>query len=116
VVVEYEPQSRMEGEIQQMPASFAVTEFAHLLSGAAPGRTSPADVTIFDSVGFALEDYSALRYLYKLQLGHTQGRRQIDLIPQPDNPKNLFALLAGAQPGPVRQNVPMPAQPETAPG
>lgn len=116
VVVEYAPQSRVEGEIQQMPASFAVTEFAEVLRGAAPGRASPAEVTIFDSVGFALEDYSALRYLYKLQLDNTEGRRQIDLIPQPANPKNLFALLAGAQTSPVRQNGRMPAQPETVPG
>lgn len=116
VVVEYAPQSRVEGEIQQMPTSFAVTEFAEVLRGAAPGRASPAEVTIFDSVGFALEDYSALRYLYKLQLDNTEGRRQIDLIPQPANPKNLFALLAGAQTSPVRQNGRMPAQPETVPG
>lgn len=92
VVVEYEPQSRLEGEIQQMPADFAVTEFAQVLAGAAPGRISPDDVTIFDSVGFALEDYSALRYLYKLQ--QLQGRQhQIDLIPDLDDPKNLFGLL-----------------------
>ncbi|MEO8022755.1 ornithine cyclodeaminase [Polaromonas sp.] len=116
VVVEYEPQSRVEGEIQQMPASFAVTEFAEVLTDAAPGRTSPAEVTIFDSVGFALEDYSALRYLRKLQLDNAQSRRQIDLIPQLDNPKNLFALLTGAQTGPVRQNDCMPAPPETVPG
>jgi ornithine cyclodeaminase len=93
VIVEYEPQSRVEGEIQQMPADFAVTEFAQVLAGAAPGRTSLADVTIFDSVGFALEDYSALRYLYKLQ--QLQGRQhQIDLIPDLDDPKDLFGLLS----------------------
>ncbi len=33
VVVEYEPQSRIEGEIQQMPADFAVTEFTQVLRG-----------------------------------------------------------------------------------
>jgi ornithine cyclodeaminase len=93
VIVEYEPQSRVEGEIQQMPADFAVTEFAQVLSGAALGRTSPDDVTIFDSVGFALEDYSALRYLYKLQQQQSQ-QHQIDLIPDLDNPKDLFGLLA----------------------
>ena len=93
VVVEYEPQSRVEGEIQQMPADFAVTEFAQVLAGAAPGRASPDEVTIFDSVGFALEDYSALRYLYKLQ--QQQGQpHQIDLIPDLNNPKDLFGLLA----------------------
>ena len=93
VVVEYEPQSRVEGEIQQMPAEFVVTEFAQVLGGAALGRATPEEVTIFDSVGFALEDYSALRYLYKLQ--RQQNRpHQIDLIPDLDNPKDLFALLA----------------------
>jgi ornithine cyclodeaminase len=93
VIVEYEPQSRVEGEIQQMPADFAVTEFAKVLSGAAPGRSSLEDVTIFDSVGFALEDYSALRYLFKLQQAHGQ-QHQIDLIPDLENPKDLFGLLA----------------------
>ena len=93
VVVEFEPQSRVEGEIQQMPADFAVTEFAQVLGGSAPGRATPDEVTIFDSVGFALEDYSALRYLYKLQ--QQQGRpHQIDLIPDLDDPKDLFGLLA----------------------
>ena len=93
VVVEYEPQSRVEGEIQQMPADFAVTEFAQVLGGSSPGRATPDEVTIFDSVGFALEDYSALRYLYKLQ--QQQGRpHQIDLIPDLDDPKDLFGLLA----------------------
>ena len=92
VVVEYEPQTRIEGEIQQLPAEFAVTEFADVLSGAAPGRASPAEVTIFDSVGFALEDYSALRYLYRLQREYGLGRT-IDLIPELDDPKDLFGLL-----------------------
>lgn len=106
VIVEYEPQSRLEGEIQQMPADFAVTEFAQLLSGAAPGRSSPQEVTIFDSVGFALEDYSALRYLHQLQRADAQGQQQIDLIPELDNPKDLFGLLARAPASPARQAAP----------
>ena len=97
VIVEYEPQSRMEGEIQQMPADFAVTEFACVVNGQAPGRTSSAEVTIFDSVGFALEDYAALRYLHQLQTAHHAPTR-IDLIPALSNPKNLFSLLAAAAP------------------
>ena len=93
VIVEYEPQSRVEGEIQQMPADFAVTEFASVVNGKALGRASDAEVTIFDSVGFALEDYAALRYLYQLQTAHHAPSR-IDLIPTLSNPKNLFGLLA----------------------
>src|SRR5258705_30714 len=59
VVVEYEPQSRIEGEIQQAPADFAVTEYADVARGLAPGRATDEEITLFDSVGFALEDYSA---------------------------------------------------------
>src|ERR1700739_2645858 len=66
VVVEYEPQSRIEGEIQQMPASFPVIELAQVLAGRVPGRLSERELTIFDSVGFALEDFSSLRYLLRL--------------------------------------------------
>ena len=95
VVVEYEPQSRIEGEIQQLPADFRVTEFADVLSGLEEGRTDASEVTIFDSVGFALEDYSALRYLHKLQQ-HDPARRQIDLVPHLQDPKNLFGLLQPA--------------------
>lgn len=93
VIVEYEPQSRIEGEIQQLPPDFEVTEFADILSGQALGRTSPDQVTIFDSVGFALEDYSALRYLSRLQQQDAVHRRQIDLVPRLNDPKDLFGLL-----------------------
>ena len=71
VVVEFEPQSRIEGEIQQVDAAFAVTELAQVLAGARPARASEREVTIFDSVGFALEDF----------------------VPDLDDPKDLFALL-----------------------
>ena len=94
VIVEYEPQSRVEGEVQQMPADFPVIEFAEVVAGRAQGRANDAEVTIFDSVGFALEDFSALRYLHRLhreELGH---RTTIDLVPDLANPKDLFALLA----------------------
>lgn len=94
VIVEFEPQSRIEGELQQMPADFAVTEFWQVLSGAASGRGSAKEVTVFDSVGFALEDFSALRYLDR-QLG-SEYVRTIDLIPQLTNPKDLYgAAISG---------------------
>jgi ornithine cyclodeaminase len=97
VVVEFEPQSRIEGEIQQLPASFPVTELWQVLAGRAPGRASEREVTIFDSVGFALEDFSALRYLMRIHQEERGGQRQIDLVPDLEDPKDLFGLL-GAQP------------------
>ncbi|MDD4943570.1 MAG: ornithine cyclodeaminase, partial [Rhodoferax sp.] len=55
VFVQYEPQTRIEGDLQQLPPDFAVTELWQVLRGEAPGRTSEAQITLFDSVGFALE-------------------------------------------------------------
>jgi len=92
VFVEYEPQSRVEGDVQQMPADFPVTEFWRVLAGDAPGRRSAAEVTVFDSVGFALEDYSALRLLRDLSEELGLGRA-IELVPEMADPKNLFGEL-----------------------
>ncbi len=92
VFVEYEPQTRIEGELQQLPLDFAVTELWQVLGRQAPGRTGAAQVTLFDSVGFALEDYSALRFMRdagrELGLG-----RPVSLIPELSNPKDLFSLI-----------------------
>jgi ornithine cyclodeaminase len=95
VVVEYEPQSRIEGEIQQMEADFPVTEFAALVGGGTNGRADPRDITIFDSVGFALQDYSALRFLHQLLREERGSPRQIDLVPQLRDPKDLFGGTLG---------------------
>lgn len=92
VIVEYEPQSRIEGEIQQMPANSPTTEFWQVVNGQAAGRENDTQVTLFDSVGFALEDYSALRYVLDEATALGIGR-QIELVPELSNPKDLFALL-----------------------
>ncbi|MBC3869825.1 ornithine cyclodeaminase [Undibacterium oligocarboniphilum] len=90
VVVEYEPQSRIEGELQQMPADFQVTELWQVLNGDAMGRENAHQVTVFDSVGFALEDFSAMRYLEKYVV--QKNSPVLDLIPEMLNPKDLFGM------------------------
>jgi len=92
IVVEFEPQARIEGEIQQLDADAAVIELSEVLCGRQPGRRNRAEVTIFDSVGFALNDFSALAYLHRLETAHSD-REMLDLIPGLDDPKNLFAAL-----------------------
>ncbi|SPB18244.1 ornithine cyclodeaminase [Caballeronia novacaledonica] len=92
VFVEYAPQTRIEGDIQQMAPDFPVTELWEVLSKKAPGRTSESQVTVFDSVGFALEDYSALTFIRDMAMELGIGRK-IELVPALDNPKNLFGLL-----------------------
>lgn len=95
VVVEYEPQSRIEGEIQQLPADYPVTEFAEVLAQGVSARRSAHEITIFDSVGFALEDFSALSYLHSLLRAQAEPVRQIDLLPELDDPKDLFGGTLG---------------------
>jgi len=64
-----------------------------LLAGKAPGRANEQEVTIFDSVGFALTDFSALRYLYRLNRDQRTAPEEIDLVPDLDDPKDLFGCL-----------------------
>ena len=92
VFVEYEPQTRIEGDIQQMPADFPVTELWRVLAGYAQGRTDTAQVTVFDSVGFALEDFSALRFLRDAaeQIGISAA---LSLIPRLADPKDLYGFI-----------------------
>lgn len=93
VVVEFEPQTRIEGDIQQLPADFPVVELWKILAGQVAGREAQNQVTVFDSVGFALEDFSALRYLRDIAELRDIGAR-IDLIPEPADPKDLFQYVA----------------------
>ncbi len=95
VFVQYEPQTRIEGDLQHMPADFAVTELWRVLRAEAPGRSRADEITFFDSVGFALEDYSALCVLRDLaaELGVGQA---VQLVPNLANPKDLYSLLRPA--------------------
>lgn len=97
VFVEYPEQTRIEGEIQQMAPDFPVVEFWEVLTGSQPGRRSDEEITIFDSVGFAIADFSALRYLRDATAG-TPMQTHIDLIADPEDPKDLFSLVASLKP------------------
>lgn len=97
IFVEFLPQTRIEGEIQQKPAEYPATEFWRVLTGAAPGRTSAEQVTMFDSVGFAVEDFSALRYV-RDSVDGTDFYTDIDLVANPDDPKDLFGLIGVMSP------------------
>jgi ornithine cyclodeaminase len=101
IVVEFEPQSRIEGEIQQLEPSFPVIEISDVLRGHAAGRAGDHEVTIFDSVGFALEDFSALRYLHRLHHEQRGAQQDLDLIPDLEDPKNLFGGLAVREAAPL---------------
>lgn len=95
IFVEYPPQTRIEGEIQQLPPDHPVTELWQVITGQAPGRRSQGQVTVFDSVGFAIEDFSALRYI-RSKLAETGLFDQLDMIADPDDPRDLFGMILRA--------------------
>ena len=103
VFVEFAPQTRIEGEIQQLEPDFPVTELWQVVSGQAPGRRGADQITIFDSVGFAIEDFSALRYLRDRMLDAGDGTR-LNLLASPDDPRDLFGLLSARE----RRTTPVP--------
>jgi len=95
IFVEYPPQTRIEGEIQQLAPDHPVTELWRVITGMAPGRRSAAAITLFDSVGFAIEDFSALRYV-RDRLQDTGLYQDLDLLADPDDPRDLYGMLLRA--------------------
>lgn len=92
IFVEYPPQTRIEGEIQQLPEDYPVKELWQVMTGMLEGRTSDRQITLFDSVGFATEDFSALRYV-RGKLLQTGLFEELDLLADPDDPRDLFGML-----------------------
>ncbi|QLD13077.1 ornithine cyclodeaminase [Microbacterium oleivorans] len=95
--VEHTPQTRIEGELQQLPADWPATEVWSVIAGLAPGRVSSDEITVFDSVGFAIEDFTALRYT-RDATANTRYSESIDLIAEPEDPKDLFGMVGAPVP------------------
>jgi ornithine cyclodeaminase len=95
IFVEFPEQTRIEGEIQQLEADHPVTEIWQVLTGQAEGRRDAQQITLFDSVGFAIEDFSALRYV-RDQIAETGLFQPLDLLADPDDPRDLFGMLQRA--------------------
>ena len=96
IFVEYLPQTRIEGEIQQLSNDHPVTEIWRVLKGDQPGRTSDRQITLFDSVGFAVEDFSALRYVHD-KIQETGQYSLLDMLADPDDARDLFGMVRRAR-------------------
>jgi ornithine cyclodeaminase len=95
IFVEYPPQTRIEGEIQQLAEDHPVTELWKVIAGKVEGRRDAPQITLFDSVGFATEDFSALRYV-RDQLEGTGHFTLLDMLADPDDPRDLFGMVKRA--------------------
>jgi len=95
IFVEYPPQTRIEGEIQQLAEDHPVIELWQVMRGEVEGRSSDKQITLFDSVGFAIEDFSALRYVHD-QLERTGHYEDLDMVADPDEPRDLYGMILRA--------------------
>ncbi|MCU7853181.1 MAG: ornithine cyclodeaminase [Candidatus Thiodiazotropha sp. (ex Monitilora ramsayi)] len=92
LVVEYLPQTRHEGEIQNLKAELKSIELHQLVKAERQGRTSEDEITLLDAVGFALEDFSALMLLNELAEAYDIGE-SIRMLATPPDPKDLYGFL-----------------------
>lgn len=72
-----------------------MAELWQVIAGRVQGRTDARQITLFDSVGFAIEDFSALRYV-RDRSQSTGLFEELDLIADPDEPRDLFGMLLRA--------------------
>lgn len=96
IFVEYPPQTWVEGEIQALDKDHPITELWQVITGQAEGRKDKRQITLFDSVGFATEDFSALRYI-RDQLESTGHFVDLDMLADPDDPRDLFGMVERAK-------------------
>lgn len=95
-IVEFFDQSFIEGEIQRFPEEVArelvYAELWEIIAAKKAGRENDDEITLFDSVGFAIEDFSVLKLIYQLAEKYDIGRKA-NMIPPLKDPKNLFSVL-----------------------
>lgn len=100
IVVEYFEQSIIEGEIQRLSKAEAkkrvFAQMYELVRGKKEGRKNDQEITLFDAVGIALEDYSVLRLTYELAEKYSIGEER-NLTPKIQDPKDLMGLLRGKE-------------------
>ena len=90
VVVPCIEQAAVEGEIQQFAGDYSNIDLKELHECVnSSWLTSSDQLRIFDSVGYALDDYSTLAWLESVLEDRFDG----DLHPAIEDPKNLFATI-----------------------
>jgi ornithine cyclodeaminase len=96
IVVEFLEQTSEEGEIQNYQGE--AKEIIHgeiweMVLGQKPGRQNDTEITFYDAVGFALEDFAIMVYFDKLS-DQTGIFNELELIPQVKDCKNLYSNVS----------------------
>ena len=106
MIVEYTDQTQAEGEIQNLSGGKVSAELWEIIAGQKPGRIDDDEITLFDAVGVAVEDFSVLKLVYDLATDMEIGKN-IELIPNLADPKDLFSVLSSVRTPPrlYRQSI-----------
>jgi ornithine cyclodeaminase len=97
IFVEYAPQTRIEGEIQQLSPDHPVTELWEVIAGQMPGRTSDAADHALRRRGLRHRGFQRARFV-RDRIRGTGLYGEVDLLADPDDPRDLFGMLLRAAP------------------
>jgi len=89
VIVDFKDQAIYEGESQQLPKGKIYADLSDIIVHNKEPRTKEDEVTIFDSVGFAMEDLQAFKLIYELSIKEGIGKR-VNIAAKPRYSKNLY--------------------------
>lgn len=89
VVVDFRDQAICEGESQQLAQDGIFADLSEIVSKNKNSRIREDEVTVFDSVGFAMEDLQTYKLIYELAIGEGVGKI-VNIAARPKHSKNLY--------------------------
>jgi ornithine cyclodeaminase len=96
IIIEFFEQTVEEGEIQNYKGDakkIVHAEIWELINKSKTSRENNSEITLYDSVGFALEDFSVMTYFDKIS-EELNIFESLELIPMVSDCKNLFSKIA----------------------
>lgn len=96
IVVEYLEQAQIEWEIQifgDKASDFVFAQLAEIIQGGKKWRENDNEITLFDGVGFALEDYVVLNYI-NILTEKLWFYENLEMIPELTDCKDLFGYFS----------------------
>ncbi|PWU78894.1 MAG: hypothetical protein DLM72_20230 [Candidatus Nitrosopolaris wilkensis] len=89
VVVDFMDQAVYEGESQQISTDKIFGDLSEIVTNRKVGRINDNEVTIFDSVGFAMEDLQVYKLVFDLAIKERVGKR-VNIASRPKFSKNIY--------------------------
>jgi alanine dehydrogenase len=89
VIVDFRDQAIYEGESQQLTKEQIYADLSEIVTSNKASSIGDHDITVFDSVGFAMEDLQAFKLVYDLAISERVGK-VVDIAAHPTFSKNLY--------------------------